>query len=121
MTPSPNRDERPVVAERVASRCPTCGRRLRGDCPFHGPVPRERSASDPPSSDHDASLPRIPGYRVKRRVAHGGFGTVYEAEPFGGGTAVAVKVPRDDREGARARLEREADVLGAIGPPHVPA
>ena len=52
-------------------------------------------ASDTAASDTAASIPeRIGGYRIKRRIASGGMGTVYEAVQESPRRTVAVKVMR---------------------------
>jgi tetratricopeptide (TPR) repeat protein/predicted Ser/Thr protein kinase len=55
---------------------------------------------------------------VKRLLARGGFGVVYEAER--GGLRAAVKVAHRDFAVARARLQVEGTLLRKVGPPHVP-
>ncbi|AUX45113.1 protein kinase [Sorangium cellulosum] len=105
-------------------RCPSCGRRNQGVCPecpaLEPPPPVEESPPD--ITDVVAvSLPRFPGYWTSRILGRGGFGVVYEAEPEGGGAPVAIKVARADRRGAGPRLQREIEVLLAVGAPCVPA
>ncbi len=63
----------------------------------------------------------IPGYAVTRQVARGGFGTLYAARRESDDQLVAIKVAHADHPLARLQLEREAQVLGAIGAPTVPA
>ncbi|HSK00820.1 MAG TPA: hypothetical protein VK932_06250, partial [Kofleriaceae bacterium] len=94
-------------------RCPICGGRWgRGAHAPCGAVPTPVARAAP-------LLPAIPGYDVSRYLGGGGFGAVFEARAAGG-RAVAIKLARDDLE-ARARLEREREVLGRLGPPWTPA
>jgi eukaryotic-like serine/threonine-protein kinase len=102
------------------TRCPACGRRVPSFCPTHGKV----EVPDPDSSQVSGSTsPSFPGYRVRRVVARGGFGTVFEAELMDGGdgASVAIKLPRPDRPDAWLCLSHEVKVLTDVGPPHVPA
>ena len=61
----------------------------------------------------------VPGYRLGEPLGVGGTATVYRAVAVDG-RAAAVKLARA-APGARARLEREAAALAAIGPRHAPA
>ena len=100
------------------TRCPACGRRVIGVCPIHGRV----ELPDPDSSQISGpTSPSFAGYRILRLVAMGGFGSVFEAEPEGGGPRVAIKLPRPDRPDAGLCLSHEVEVLAAVGTPHVPA
>ncbi|WP_159397862.1 serine/threonine-protein kinase [Sorangium cellulosum] len=67
------------------------------------------------------ATPRIGGYRVRRLVARGGFGLVFEAGRERDGARVAIKVAREDRNGAPAYLEHEIAALARVVGPHVPA
>ncbi|AUX48653.1 protein kinase [Sorangium cellulosum] len=124
----------PACAGAPSARCRECGRRVaRADpgCPHHGPVVRqgcpERHGDAPLADDtgesglREATPPSIPGFRRVRLAGAGGFGTVYAAEPEGGGPTVAIKVARADRPGAGLRLVEEMKALHGVGPPHVPA
>src|SRR4051812_39426488 len=123
--PSPlPRDEPRAGREGASTRCPTCGRRAAGVhpvCPAHGFIrSRGRSELDftvVSGGEH----PWFPGYRTRRILGSGGFGTVFEAEPEAGGPTVAIKLAREDHPEAALRLVHEARVLKEIGPPHVPA
>ena len=63
----------------------------------------------------------IAGYQLEHEVARGGFGTLYAARRETDGLQVAIKVAHSEVALARFQLEREAQVLRAIGPPTVPA
>ena len=63
-------------------------------------------------------LPVFDGYTTLGELGSGGFGAVYLARGPEG--RVAIKLAHRGREGAEARLRREAVVLRTIGPPHVP-
>src|SRR5262249_6993712 len=105
--------------EALVIRCPHCGRRVPSVCPVHGTL----EVPEPDSSQVSGrSNPRFEGYRVRRVVARGGFGTIFEAEPAdGSSTTVAIKLPRPDRAAAQLCLLHEVEVLGEVGSPHVPA
>lgn len=60
-------------------------------------------------------------YRLVRRVAAGGMGTVYEGTDLNNGERVAVKVASVRDEGCGARLEREAQALAALADPRIVA
>ena len=124
MTPSFRRDEAWSARTSAASRCPSCGRRITADCPVHGPGTGPDAtgfAGEGDSSSDDVDPPRIPGHRVRRLVARGGFGVVFEGARERDGARVAIKLARDERPGARADLEREIAALSRVRAPHVPA
>jgi tetratricopeptide (TPR) repeat protein len=54
-------------------------------------------------------------------LARGGFGTVYLAEPEAGGRPAAIKLARAGHPESHLGLAHEIEVLGKVGPPHVPA
>lgn len=61
-------------------------------------------------------------YLLRREIARGGMGMVYEAEQLYTGCTVALKVLNPEHEGARElreRLLREARVLGTVRSPGV--
>ncbi|WP_437673648.1 protein kinase domain-containing protein [Sorangium sp. So ce131] len=101
-------------------RCPGCGRRITGYCPLHGNLSFPGGGPDT-SKVTGVAAPRIGGYRVRRLVARGGFGIVFEAGRERDGARVAIKVPRDDRDDAPAYLEHEIAALARVAGPHVPA
>ncbi len=118
--------DRVAQAERVAPatsvqweahvrECPSCGACADADA--------ERCA-------HDATplvagpVPRLLArrYRLDRKLARGGMGTVYEAFDLSLERAVAVKVLRPElmsRADAARRFEREARVAAALTHPHI--
>ena len=71
----------------------------------------------------DSGLPpRLPGYRLQRRIGTGGTGEVHEAMQLATGRSVAVKflhrhIANEPR--ARARFRREADAARALVHPHI--
>lgn len=107
-------------------RCPTCGKRLRDSqpvCAAHGPAP---ALAPPPAPDGESppppmAPPVLAGYETGRLLGQGGFGAVFEAKRVADGMPVAIKVARAEQASASQRLVLEAEVLKAIGPPHVPA
>ncbi len=113
-------------------RCPRCGLRLRDAepiCAAHGAAPAQTVAVGAeqelaPSTGSPSRLGRgfgVPGYLVGREIGRGGFGVVYEAVRESDGLPVALKVALPGQLDAQGRLDREADALEAVGPPHVPA
>ncbi|KYF98084.1 hypothetical protein BE18_01410, partial [Sorangium cellulosum] len=80
------RNQDPERAPPEHRRCPSCGRRNDGSCPECPPQPHRDEAGPPDITEVvPVSLPRFPGYRTRRVLGQGGFGTVFEAEPEGGG------------------------------------
>jgi serine/threonine protein kinase/tetratricopeptide (TPR) repeat protein len=99
------------------SRCPTCHRRLPegASCPADGDTaPQQQPAPE-------TLAPELHGYRLLRRLGGGGFATVWEAQPEGGGPTIAVKIGHASTARARARFAREAEVLGQLDRAYVPA
>ncbi|AUX24454.1 protein kinase [Sorangium cellulosum] len=118
------RGEGPACLPIEARRCPSCGRRNQGACP-ECPQPEPRPLDEAAPLDITevvlVAQPRFDGYQTRRVLGRGGFGTVFEAEPEGGGAPVAIKLARADRRDAGVYLRREIDALLAVGGPHVPA
>ena len=99
-------------------RCPLCHRRLApaGCCPRDGSLAPSAAAPAAPVP------PALPGHTITTWLGAGGFAQVWQAiAEVPGAPAVAVKVSHAGGEAARAQLGHEADVLGRVGPPHVPA
>ncbi len=71
--------------------------------------------------DAEAEWPRIEGFRLVRRLAEGGMGTVYVAEQEKPRRAVALKVLRPEGATAdgRRRFEREAEALARLDHPGI--
>ncbi|MEO8548689.1 MAG: serine/threonine-protein kinase, partial [Kofleriaceae bacterium] len=96
------------------ARCPTCQRRLRSGtaCPVHGgePAPADPVELQPRPVDTLLDIP------LGEPLGAGGFATVYRL-----GSDRVAKVALVSHDLARARIAREAEALGAIGPPAVPA
>jgi tetratricopeptide (TPR) repeat protein len=59
-------------------------------------------------------------YRLGVLLGAGGFATVHAAVRVSDGVAAAVKIARTASPDARARFQREAEALTALGPPTVP-
>ncbi|MGK3999715.1 protein kinase domain-containing protein [Sorangium sp. So ce1024] len=96
-------------------RCPVCHRRIAGA----KPCPRDAWLA--PS--HDAApdpAPSLPGLTPLRVLGAGGFATVWEAAPAGGGEPVALKVGRWASPLMAERFRRDAEALEQVGPPHAP-
>ena len=60
-------------------------------------------------------------FRLVRRVASGGMGTIYEGCDLQTGARVAVKIASLREEGCGPRLEREAQVLASLNDPRIVA
>ena len=91
------------------ARCVTCHRRLAGGqgCPEHGGIAAAAEAAE-------TGAPFTWDRPVGALLGSGGFASVWDL-----GTSV-LKVAHADHELARARMEREAEALGAAGEPAVP-
>ena len=101
-------------------RCPTCHRRLApaARCSRDG---SQASGSSGPAPD--AVPPTGTGIAASRLLGAGAHGSVWEASidlPNGRTERVAVKVSHTTDAATTARFRREAAVLQALGPPHVP-
>ena len=87
----------------------------------------DRSDDDPLSDRaidyaHESSVPdAIDGYRIIREIGRGGMSVVYEAEQRAPDRRVALKVIRPERwtKTLRARLKREAELLGMLQHPGI--
>jgi eukaryotic-like serine/threonine-protein kinase len=99
-------------------RCPACGVRVSAGS---SACPRDGTAIAPGPVLDVAPTLELPGFAVEQILGAGGFGKVFGARRISDGRAVAVKVARTDVSQAGARLAREAQVLEAVGEPHVPA
>lgn len=99
-------------------RCHYCGQRTRTP---HAHAERATSPDTEAVILPQATPPaRVPGYRLGALLGQGGFGAVFCAERVSDGDKVAIKVAWPHRRSAAERLQHEALVLDAIGPPHVP-
>jgi len=64
----------------------------------------------------------VPGYRIRAKIAAGGFGTIFAAEPIFGGRPVALKVMHADRAADpqhTAFFKREAGLMMKFQHPHI--
>ena len=63
----------------------------------------------------------VPGYKVREKIAFGGFATIYTAQPIFGQNTVALKVLRHERADDQtvARLKREANLLRKLDHPNI--
>ncbi len=95
--------------------CSHCGRRL----PAGAICPTDGAAIPSVPSDPEAA-PAVDGFTVGEHLGGGGFAHVYAARD-GGGAEVALKIARVASPLSTERFGLEADALGRIGPPHVPA
>ncbi len=95
----------------VRVRCLGCGDELEG--PADLPV-------KPPSSD-DATGQRLGKYVLKREIARGGMGIVFEAEDPGLGRRVALKILRygETDPDVVSRLHREAAIAAQLTHPNI--
>jgi eukaryotic-like serine/threonine-protein kinase len=98
-------------------RCSTCHRRLAlgATCPDDG-----GAAPGPEPVQNPGAQPEIEGYRLGQRLGSGGFAAVWAAERESDGMPVAIKLAHHVDERGDRRLEREAEALQRVGPPHVP-
>ena len=99
-------------------RCRSCGQRTRVPHEHAEPLAPEDEAPTPSESAPDPI--ELSGYEFGDLLGLGGFGAVFRARRSSDGLPVAIKLARPDRHSADVRLLHEADVLTAIGPPHVP-
>ncbi len=74
-----------------------------------GPVPDVRAMVD-----HPRVPERIGPYRLIRRIGGGSSGEVYEAEQDDPRKRIALKILRVESSSARARFEREAEILARL-------
>lgn len=68
------------------------------------------------------AIPRLPGYRILRRLKEGGMGTVWDAIQESTQRKVAIKVMHRSALGspkARARFIREVRIAAALNHPHI--
>src|SRR5262245_52019154 len=74
-----------------------------------------------PSDPIPPILPRIPGYRILRRLGGGGMGDVYEAVDENLGVAFALKMVRPDRTAVAyaERFRQEVKAMMLLDHPHV--
>jgi tetratricopeptide (TPR) repeat protein len=99
-------------------RCPVCGGRAgRG---AHAACGQAFGASDPAATATGTLREQVPGFELVAPIGQGGFGAVYRARRLRDGAPAAVKLAEAREPSAAIRLRREAEVLAAIGPPHVP-
>jgi eukaryotic-like serine/threonine-protein kinase len=113
---------RPAVPAEMR-RCTICGTRLAspdGPCPVHGDATWDSASAPSYRSLATAPPPPVPGYVMGHEIGRGGFGSVYMATRARDGMRVAIKVAHPVPVEAKARLQREAKVLAAIGAPFVP-
>ncbi len=107
----------------LLGRCSSCGRRISlAGCPEHGkPISSSTALHDDAAVDEGITTETVfPGYVVDGILGSGGFGTVYRARNVDD-KFVAIKQSRADVPESAIRLLREAEVMGAVMPPHVPA
>lgn len=109
------------------SPCPVCGmptpvERLHdGRCP-HCRSAGRHEAAETRAATPAAGTPAIAGYRVTRRLGHGGQGTVWQAIHEPSRRKVAIKLIRADALSdprARARFEQEYETLRQLSHPNI--
>ncbi len=76
------------------------------------------------SEESAGALPNIPGYKILRRLGHGGQGTVYLARQESTGRKVALKVMRGEGDSdataqAKTLYKREVQTLAALNHPNI--
>jgi len=81
---------------------------------------RQMRAEPTPQAPREESLPRLPGFRIERKLGEGGLGLVYAAHDEKLNRRVAVKVlrPRADEQ-VRRRVLDEARKAAGLGDPAV--
>jgi eukaryotic-like serine/threonine-protein kinase len=88
--------------------CAFCGERLRGSTEV-SPVALNTTTAyvaPPPQADPDPMPPQLGGYKLLRLLGTGGMGRVYEAEPPGGGSRVALKLLSNRLQANPTSVER---------------
>ncbi|MEZ4312567.1 MAG: serine/threonine-protein kinase [Polyangiaceae bacterium] len=73
-----------------------------------------------PTEQEAPRAPAIGGYVLGALLGRGGFATVWEAAPEGGGAGLAIKVAHGDGGVIVERFRAEAEAMAAIGAPAVP-
>ena len=83
-------------------------------------VRKLRKGERRPPSDHEEELPRLPGFRMERKLGQGGLGVVYAAHDEKLNRRVAIKVLRRRSDAqVRKRVLDEARHTAALGDPAV--
>ncbi len=110
-----------------SSICSVCGSSVDADGLDDGVCPSCQTVEAPSESasprDGRTPAPKIPGYRIVRRLGGGGQGQVWQAIDRQTRAKVAIKILREDRLGdprARARFEQEYETLAQLEHPFIP-
>jgi thiol-disulfide isomerase/thioredoxin len=93
------------------------------DRPNNDQTPGNEETADLTAASREAQFPHtaIPGYTIKRVIASGGMGTVYEANQENPRRPVAIKVVKKGMatSAAKARFERETRALARLRHPGI--
>jgi eukaryotic-like serine/threonine-protein kinase len=99
-------------------RCPVCGGRAAGGA--HAACGQSVGGAHAGPTATGTLPEQVPGFELLAPIGEGGFGAVYRARRLRDGAPAAVKLAQASEPSAAVRLRREAAVLAAVGPPHVP-
>src|SRR5687768_17571696 len=104
-----------VVIEEYRARHPHLANEIDRLVPLHAEIDRSADQAEPPIPS------RLGGFRIVRKIDHGGMGEIYEAVQERLNRRVAIKVIRRSRVSPmlRQRFLREQEVLARLHQTHI--